>query len=1248
MKNLITKISRMLKEIDSATFQLLVNQYLRLEDPDIINISPNGSHAYKLKTTTGQPDAHFWLKDERMLWAEHTTTAGKADTVAKFKKDIDGCQEERDNNLGIAQEKIRELKLCYTVDLDPKQELDLKAYGKDRGFEITLLGLGTLSADLQNKHPGLAELFLSVCIGSGQLFLSKEFVKFKANLSGGIATPLDNPFIGRRQKIDELKKTCEKTPVVCVSGASGVGKSRLSLEALQELSEENNYPVFVLEDNGQDVYQDLHKWFDNLASGYLLIEDANRQLGNLKQVITFLKQQGPDKNIRVVLTVRNYAEEAVEQELLEIDCHWVQLGIVSDEEIRAIIANDPYKITKVEKQYEISNLVNGNVRFALMIARLVHDKQVEDLPKSFLELFDLYFKTYVKDFKELLTSDYIKTLGLFSLFKTFDMANGKKEERNKILIDFNIKPENFQNCIDELRRRELVTQKFDVAFLTEQVFATYFFYLAFIKDKKLNFSQAMAYDINLRNYSKLSEHLNEIGRRFGTQVVLEAVKEDLLLFEEALKTPREWDDYLKIFWQFREEKVLQRMKLRIRRSVKNEQQDFNIILDNSTVNHHPSSNELRLLGNLYQSEKTILKEALDLSFRYCNKNPNSFLTLVKLCKENILLESDELLKDTKRQRYLFQFLFDGIAAGEKLHKALFLSTAGFYLSSGSSVREFLLFEKNYDKNSSSDNDQQLRDKIWAQLYHLYPTESEAVIKTLNLLASGRHGRITKNILSIDIHWSTKIIRDYFKPEKIKDAALTSELIYALEKYKPDEKCGQLEIESIKNIFNTQSLRTLKDLGWKYWKYNRNEELTVKEQQAQHKEFVRKNYSFADLSKAKEFAQILEGIVKADLLHSHELQEGLRTVLLINLKSNTEVGRFLIDEWLRLDLRIDRGITVYLGSQENLINLYLDALSTLPEAHEKNRFWFFAQSIAPAFVTGIIRKKIIATISDIPKRSSINFIWLKQIMMEEKELLDWIASIHDQANSGKGFYYVGEEEMFDFLIEQNLSLAKSIYLQQLLTDNLFDLSLDNLLRILKVSPEFVVDYVHAEFIETNFEENTGRRRQLGLVWQEQGVLDYFAPCTELVLKSTSFHFLRKDTFEILFKETPDNFKNNVKSAVFKYLTINLKDDKKMGVIFNGIRTQLPNLYPEAVYLYLDNNNALESFSSFQWTSSGGVFSGNTNVSKWRQDNWKILLELIEAYPGKNDISEIIGWIQKKIDNYEREILDENKRMIIAYR
>lgn len=1240
MNRQYNEIIRRLQEIDPASFQLLINQYLWLDDPSIVTVSPNGSHAFKLKTTTGRPDVHFWLDDGRCMWAEHATTE-KRRIVKKFKADIDACAEEMEK-LGMGKSEIRELKLCYNVDLELDQERELKVYGKNKGFEISLLGRSTLANDLAQKYPGLAELFLSVDIGTGQLFFKKHFIQYKIRHSGGISTPLDNPFVGRKDEVAELKLKIEQHSIVCVTGPSGVGKTRLALHVLEELSSIDQRPVFVLEENGQDVYRDLQLWFSTLQSGYLLVEDANRQLNNLKQVLNYLKRKA-GKDFRIVMTVRNYAREAVERELVGVDAVLQIVETVPNEVIREIINDAPFYIRNDKQKRDIVSLVQGNIRFALMAARLWKDRKVSEIPNSLLQLFDSYFSTYVKDIEELLDPTYLKTLGVLSLFHAVDFGETEKEKREKILSDFEVDPENFRECIIVLHRRELVVKRFKVAILSEQVFAGYFFYLAFIKHEVLSFTKAMDYHFSGNN-TRLEESIKEIVRRFGKKIVLDAVELDLLAYESELEDEEDFERYFSVFWQFREEALLSRIAVKIEQLPITKEQEFLVAIDNQSVNHYIRSNELRLLENLFQSDNPLFQRAITQAFRFCEKMPESFPSLIKICKDAIVFKSDGELGDIERQQYLFRYLIKGVEAHRPLSIALFLSLAGFYLSHFSSVQEHHYALKAENKSDPVSGAETLRTMIWRKLHDLYHINPHAVRSTLTLLANGRYGQVTKQTLVIDVEWTCKIICDHFSPESIGDTALAQHLIYDLKEFDSQIVGRNDYCNSLRKNFSTPAFKTLIDLGWRFWQLNKGQDIGLDEIREKHSEMLSEHYLFSNLDEARKFIKILIEIVAAGLHESGgEIHRGLEAILLANLQKRHDIGKYLLREWLSLDLRLGNSVLNYLGKQKDRVNMFLNALDQQSEEGKLRRFWFFARFISPEAITANVKELFEKTVGSLPHNTVVDFQLLRKYATDNETLLTWIKVVQQQVNSGKRLLFSKDLDLVRFLLERDQALTKAIYLLHVGVDDIFDHQLHALGTILAQHPEFIVDYVQAELIDVNISKRQGGVRPIGRVWEIAGVVDYFPACADLILNRAKYSLFAESKLQLLLNGISEKGKVCIKPIILKYVVDNVDDQDRLRHLMNCIREKLFHFYFQAVFLYLDEDNTVELFHYLQWTPSGGVFADKTNVSRWRAANWQEVYDMIMQYSGNKDISGILLYIQNRIAIEEKAAIEEDKRM-----
>src|SRR5690606_14963484 len=96
-----------------------------------------------------------------------------------------------------------------------------------------------------------------------------------------------------------------------------------------------------------------------------------------------------------------------------------------------------------------------------------------------------YFKSINSDNKLFESNDVKKTLGLLSFFYTIDLKD--RDKILKITSDFGIQYDAFIESIYSLNQKELITIQYEIAKISEQVLAYYFFYKIFIKEELLSF-----------------------------------------------------------------------------------------------------------------------------------------------------------------------------------------------------------------------------------------------------------------------------------------------------------------------------------------------------------------------------------------------------------------------------------------------------------------------------------------------------------------------------------------------------------------------------------------------------------------------------------------------------------------------------------------------------------------------------------------------------------------------------------------
>ena len=100
------------------------------------------------------------------------------------------------------------------------------------------------------------------------------------------------------------------------------------------------------------TYEDLKIHLHNEQDYVLLVDDANRQLLNFKQILGVFKENRKG-NIKLVVTVRDYALNDILNECLDFLHEVITLKKFTDEEVTQIISSDSFEIKHYKYQKRI-------------------------------------------------------------------------------------------------------------------------------------------------------------------------------------------------------------------------------------------------------------------------------------------------------------------------------------------------------------------------------------------------------------------------------------------------------------------------------------------------------------------------------------------------------------------------------------------------------------------------------------------------------------------------------------------------------------------------------------------------------------------------------------------------------------------------------------------------------------------------------------------------------------------------------
>jgi len=226
-----------LKAVNDTIFQELCDKFLVLRNNNYAAFSRTGSQEDKQKTTKGTPDSFFLLPNGKYLFVEVTTNSSDKN---KLENDIKACFDSKKSKISV--DKIEEIILCFNWNIDQAEVERLSTIAKKlkRDIRLTFYSLDALAIELHLNHRDLVHEYLSLPLDTGQIVSIEKFIKEYNRASKGVATPLDNQFLHRENELTELKESIDTHDFIILTGAPGIGKTKLALEGIKSFLFENS------------------------------------------------------------------------------------------------------------------------------------------------------------------------------------------------------------------------------------------------------------------------------------------------------------------------------------------------------------------------------------------------------------------------------------------------------------------------------------------------------------------------------------------------------------------------------------------------------------------------------------------------------------------------------------------------------------------------------------------------------------------------------------------------------------------------------------------------------------------------------------------------------------------------------------------------------------------------------------------------------------------------------------------------
>lgn len=1221
-------IEQKLLSIDSAAFQNLCDAYLVLREEEFISFNRTGSQLGKQKTIKGTPDTFYRLANGALGFVEYTTQA--QDVNKKIVEDIDKCLDE--SKTGVPSSEIRKITICFNSRLDPSEEATIIKYAKSKGVEIELVGMDRLAIEICSKHLILAKDFLGIPLDTGQVLPIHKFIEEYNNKAGKLATPIDNIFLHRVKEIEQLENILTNKDLVIISGFPGVGKTKLGIETIERFCKANpSYHALAIAKKDVDIHDDLRIQLHSNKDYILLVDDANRQLLNLHQILGMLGETRTGK-LKLIVTVRNYAYQDISGICQDYAFESIEVKKFSDEEIKEIIGSNSFQIKHPKYQKKIIEISDGNARLAVMAARIAREQQQDFLWGDVSDLYDTYFERFIKDFDLAKDKSLLKTLGIISFF--FSINRNDKEFLDNLLKAFGIDYYQFNDAIDELHKRELVEVQYNIVRISEQVFATYVFYKVFIKE------QALSYRTLLDNYfpkwmPRFRDTIIPANNSFGYEQVLGKVdgqlNEYLLsIYSDETKVL----EFFSLFWFYKPIETLAYFQKTIKELPEpgsvDYQTDYN---DNELAFRRDKT--LEFLSNFFSHNTDNISPAIKLAFEYCRKRPDDLPDLIKHLKDKFSFEEDDEVLHFERQTKLFDLLREKFVAKESHYVSAFFALSKSFIA------------RQYQVTKGGRNHsivfyayplpfvpliKEFRKKQWQflkDIFDQYPNEGLEVLKSF-----GPHindSQTENDLLAFDLTILVPFIEEKLDATNFKHIHYVHSLVAWLNRQHLKDR----SYRTLKSRFFNKEYQDFLKLEWDrvrdkeiydFGDYREYETIKANE--------LRSSFSFTSKD---DFTRLHTAI--ANILSVKENMYGLSQSLDVIVVSNFEKNRELGFELLR---SLMENYPLNIGQLYESIKAISETANKTQELFRTLRDWnhpnkmswilTYFGCIPESFVTTQLAEELLQQVDEI---DTDNYIVLE--IFEKFESVDGkiferiLDKLVKKIENEKRTIRLSHDffKKYASKFTGNIALLEKAYLQQEQIDHHSDLMREGLKEIVSIDPKFLRAYIDKAYCQRE-DLRRDSHNHLGFVWDMSIPDSLIEEAVNLVVESNTYHGIGEHSVGIFFINLTEPQSTRAKKFILHYITNHCSDTEKINSIFDAVRHYMKEFHEEAFLHFLSCNHDVEFFKKIWWRGNGGsVHSGDVNFGELEQADWVAILASVERYPNQLDVLQIRAYLKKEI-------------------
>jgi hypothetical protein len=1089
---------------------------------------------------------------------------------------------------------------------------------------------------------------------SKQVISIERFVEEYEN--SRLATPISNQFFGRESELEKLQNSLLDNPITIVTGAGGVGKTRLCREVVIQFEKEHpDYSTLCIVNKLDSIYSELRLIFDSNKNYLIFIDDANRQNQHLSQLLAVMREKHVGQ-IHLLITVRDYAVNFIKVMCTDFKLNSLNIEKMVDESIIPILGSKDFGITNPIYLKKILAIADGNPRLAIMAARVVLEKKNIEVLNNVSDVFEQYFSTYLKDHKELENVNVRKTLGLIGFFHIIDLGN--ESFYNTLLEQFDLELAVFNQNIDLLENLELIefSEDKNIVRIAEQNLGNYFFFCCFIRDNQLSFGTLLKYYYETHQ-KRFTEGIVSANNHFGGDVV-EAKLTPILrnhLQDIKFESNTKKNKFFELFWFYLSDETLayidneiKPIDIPISSHFETQEKEIFFWLNNEVVSF------IELLRKfLLHPFPTNFEIALELGFENVRRQPVLMPSWIKMLTNTIGFDYEDAKTGFFRQTRLFELLIRNTKENKPEYVSAFFPLATFFLKTEYSINKS---ERNYKVTfyqypiPFNEVTQSFRAKIWQFLLDNYEIDSGASYKLLENFCS----RFSKNdnaFADFDLTYILPLINQKLNPNDVNHCLLVHQYCFQLRRVGIETS----DLKALKKQFKNQKFEWLavldknkyRNKNWYEFNFEDDYEQFLKAKEDE----IRLFFDFKNLDEFVCFYQTYLELIKVNNSISNDLAWSLDVVLENHWHKRESLClsflNYMISEKKVNGFIPCRVFMSAFSELEKTTNLYRFIVKCTFKEKDSWLMEFF-NSVPLKLVNGEFYNGFV----DLVKNLSYHYIFHwetigKFISINSNIHSDWLKMVHDKKENGyviyvwHGFF----KNTISHFSNEDLPLLKNLYFGQIEHQEYFDLGHQDFFVILNRDNTFLEDFIMIEHKESGGIKQGNEHTNLGIVWELENA-EYLIEKGIILSRSLVKVFMSPFKFyaNVFFYDVKSEHTERIHQFFINFVSKHSTKAELIQVIVNIVKTSFRNYYENVFRHFLSLNQNLEDFKKIQWEERTGEpdSAGYTIWGEMNAHELTTILKWVEEMPNPSKYLHHKAYLRKQISNAEAYAQSERRR------